>query len=427
VTQSALAEKYNNEAEDPCFKTIPGPIMELTAQKWLWERLFPDEEDAFPGVRPKPKQSARPAGNTDTAANTSKLNTSTAPAVRGTYKVDTAANTSVSNTTPAPAASGTYNSQFPPLESSKGGSSTFASSARAGHQNTGSQAKMEINKAPVPKPAPIPQPQKAPVPKKPTFDPATQPILPLVGGVPQFAVIATHEIWPLVISHFLGKQGEAIREVQGKLQVRLRYREVYDKQSHGKILVFFAEPFEKKDQKNADVLYRCLAAYKFLKMWDRRCTKSKSLPYLHEYYREWKKTSGDGEEMTKEKWAKYVATSPSLAGLEPPKIPKAVRVANAAASAEQQHAVEYEKVRQKVIEEYEPPSGSDWTEKGPSDNEITSLIQANFKWDLISRTYVRKTITEKDVEAFEADPASIEQPDASIHASTLYVEFGTWG
>jgi hypothetical protein len=88
-----LAERYNNAAQHPNYSTIPAAIMEYTSQKWLWEALFPDEKDAFPGVYPRQKQSARLTGNTPNTQTVTAANTGVSISITQT---GTAANTGVS-------------------------------------------------------------------------------------------------------------------------------------------------------------------------------------------------------------------------------------------------------------------------------------------------------------------------------------------
>jgi hypothetical protein len=121
-----------------------------------------------------------------------------------------------------------------------------------------------------------------------------------------------------------------------------------------------------------------------------RYTEKVSPDYLHHYYSEWEQTSQGGEEITHEDWAKYISLNPSLAGLKPPnKNPASVNAPAVASTAEEHHAKEYQKLRRKVIEKYGPNS----------EEEIKALIQRDFKRNIVSRTYVQKTLTEQDIEA----------------------------
>jgi hypothetical protein len=81
-----------------------------------------------------------------------------------------------------------------------------------------------------------------------------------------------------------------------------------------------------------------------------------------------------------------------LAGLKPSnKKPASVKTAAVASAAEEHHAKEYQKIRRKVIEKYAPTF----------EDEMESLIQRDFKWNLVSRTYVQRTLTEQqDIEAY---------------------------
>jgi hypothetical protein len=395
--------------------------MEYTSQMWLWQDLFPAEKDAFPGVYPKKKQPARstsnaPNTNTVTAANTGVTN--------NTNQTVTAANTGVTNnTTAARTVSSIPTPKIPP---STGGPSSLARIARAAHVDTGSKAKMEIKNKPAQVPrktAPKPQNNK-PVPNNPGFDHSSPAMLPLVDGYPQFMVKPTCTNTVHSILMFLGQEGQSVREVQEKLGVRLRYQEVDDKLIEKKVLIFFAEPFDKKDEKKQEVLYKCLAAWRFLYMWDRRVSQDQKKQYLQIYYKDWKKSSSEGEQMTDRKWAKYVEVNPSLAGLQLPKNTTTMKADAAAEAAKKHHNEEYKKVFEKVAKEWEPTS-PEWADAQPSEEDIKDLIQANVKWDLVNRTYVRKTPTELDMEA-----ASIEPSTMAMLGLVITVEGegeGEWG
>jgi hypothetical protein len=349
---------------------------------WLWEALFRAEKDAFPGVYPQKKLPARSTGN---APNTNTVTAANNGMTNNTNQTVAAAHIGVTNnTTAACAVSGT---PTPKISPSTGGPSPFASTSRAAHANTGSQAKMEVKNKPAQVPTnTTPNPQNRPVPNNPgRFTHSSPPMLHLVGGYPQFVVKSRHKHADIARKLFLGLKGEAVREVQGKLRARLRCLEVDDNQLNKKALVFYAEPFERKDENNAEVLYKCLAAWKLLTMWMGRYTEKVSPDYLHHYYSEWEKISQGGEEITHEEWAKYVSLNPSLAGFKTPnKKPASVNVPSVASTTGDHHAKEYQKVRRKVIEKYKPTS----------EEQIKSLIQRDFKWNLISQPYVQKSLTE---------------------------------